>query len=69
MITLSYLARPKKLIGNKYLCDYDVSDVLVNHSLFGADALKLAICVGDASRCIEACGGTTDIRLIGRRYW
>ena len=34
---------------------------------FGLDALKLAICLGDASGHIEACDGTKNVHLMGRR--
>ena len=33
------------------------------------DTLKLKICLGDASECVEARGGTTNVYLIGRFYW
>ena len=34
-----------------------------------SDGLKLSICLGDASRAVEGCGGTTNVLLIGRRDW
>ena len=64
MITITCIARTREFIGIGYHGECDVSwgsDSLVLWAVASVNASKTPNCLGDASKCIEAYGGTINV--------